>query len=127
MIVSFLIFAGMTWWLCILFIRVNRTRLDIKKKILFIIFSLVLLNNYVYGMEKAACFKTGASYYRSNHSPLKRLPQNCFCFIKPLFHFIPIHYVPPLINIFGTLIFILQVIGMFPDIENKQRNNIPLT
>ena len=51
------------------------------------------------------------------HSPIVLicLPGSCFC--EQFVYSVPINNVPPRLNIFWALIFILEVIGVFPDIK----------
>ena len=40
---------------------------------------------------------------------------------KPLIHYVPIDYIPPSSDVIGTFVFIVKVIGMFPNVEAKNR------
>lgn len=53
-------------------------------------------------------------------------PNKLFRFGEPYGYFRPVYNVPPFVHIACPIIFILQVISMFPYIKNKDWDRIPL-
>ncbi|MNR29265.1 hypothetical protein D3C85_1466420 [compost metagenome] len=57
---------------------------------------------------------------------LERLPFQLACLVVTRSDFRPVHDFPPIGNVFLALILMFKIIGVFPHINGKQGNYIPL-
>jgi hypothetical protein len=44
---------------------------------------------------------------------------SAFCLFETDFHVGPVYYVPPFVDVGASIVFVLQIVGMFPHVKNQ--------
>jgi hypothetical protein len=58
-------------------------------------------------------------FYLSSSYTRVRSCFSVFCLFETAFHVGPVDYVPPFVDVCASIVLVLQIVSMFPNIENQ--------